>query len=1370
MASKDPEDACNTVETDEETIALRKKRSRRVSFADREITSVHIFNRDDDYETPPDSTPRSSSEQEQQILGLFKDLPDSDDSDDGDHEDLLVGRKSFLRPIESPSPGGSSINGSATSNDEDNFFGPVSASFIQPGRLSDSGASDDHHEVTMDSTAFSMHFRSLVRSESGDLKTPTGVHLAFEEKTPSQIATPSDTGNIMVLTKAKKLMSQSPISVNKGSSGKDSNDMSLVGETLHKYDYGKLSTTLEALMAGSSKDFSFIPASDSINSKSLKRSEVSLSDDDRNMPVELQNHVDSEPCNIDKHGMSVDGVSVTCIEVDSANGGSINTLIDEMNHDFLSDQNDGPSADTFVACQIQTPIQLNRDRNNFSNFVNGTSMLNSEFLAVNNGTPPNNSVEVLQLGMFRQPESGNLPPTGDDLKENSPEVEGHDPIIHQVLDQRYTSPSAGYISSVSAKQEQILLDTRNSQRMALYVTPSPKQPSSFLSRDCIKQGGSISFLLKSIYKSKIVQPSPSVSVLNDRIDNIKLRLSGSVSSKSSRFISVTDQSGEGLWVQHVDVPFTNLEDQLSTVDLKQEQLKNMVSIDSDVIGTLKAISGLSQDELAMRDEGSGDKLTQNGSVMASPAKLAQSVNKGILDHSLMPKHLVDGAPFASENNFPLMEIKLDQGKDKRDADVSDKIVSSPVRRLDQKLSSPVEYHDSLLGNLSQQDQDDELVPSSRQDDCSIHAVAEERIPPSSTFIEANSLKDLTQVKRVDDRENYGLDHQNASEALRNFHSLPRDGIAHKLHSGSPEKNDEKATNITGSAEKFLEEGTDASCIYASPAANGRSTNEQAPQKSSSTRNPTQSPTAKESTWSLSRKDSHKMSESDNLQLFVAKSAQFPSSNSYLQGTDERYQGSHVLWDPNPEQDLEKSTKRKRTTEEIALGEADHTERTNEIQWTPKVHRVGENNLEFMLEYADGSNKGNENNRGGKWMNRTDLSLKLVADTSQLVSPFIAKLNMRVIDHLADMLVHQQKINVLQMLCSEIQSQTYDKFIDVRHMRVAETRTMLSRLFYEKVKLQLMHVKHERLLNRGQMLRTGVQEAQMLKLNCISDLSPHAEKNTQADNDKVTTMKHEVEAFKRKIKNLTNSLHNYYKLKGEPNSADTIILLNEQLKKRTCCRFVCQDMQLWRIDGLLNRNGHHVVVLNYHGFICQRLTLNAGPLSSISVSNNLNDIKIKRNFPNMDACTVFEFVFKPDTAKKYVNSRSLAQETQRTSLILSNLLDVLKEVQLAQIEISSLTQTSFQSSADQLDLQLTFIDFESGRKLMIDLDVTCLGSGVYPTEVLPSRLQASIAGAETSLCQPLSAVMKTAVDGLRVGYSRILRLCQCVSQVLQALSK
>lgn len=120
MASKDPEEHFDT-ETDEETVALRKKRLRRVSFADREITSVHIFNRDEDYETPPEDSGRkpSSKEDERQVLGFFRDLAaDSDDFKDmspGDNDEV-VSRKSFFRPIESPSPG-SSLIGSATSND-----------------------------------------------------------------------------------------------------------------------------------------------------------------------------------------------------------------------------------------------------------------------------------------------------------------------------------------------------------------------------------------------------------------------------------------------------------------------------------------------------------------------------------------------------------------------------------------------------------------------------------------------------------------------------------------------------------------------------------------------------------------------------------------------------------------------------------------------------------------------------------------------------------------------------------------------------------------------------------------------------------------------------------------------------------------------------------------------------------------------------------------------------------------------------------------------------------------------------------------------------------------------------------------------------
>lgn len=132
-SSKDlPEDPANT-ETEDETLAARRKRSRRVSFADVEITSVHIFKRDEDYydsTTPSDPKSGEGPDSGAGVRPLFRDLGDhSDDSRErtpsGDYgkeegeedvDEVVVARKSFLRPIGSPSPG-SSMFGSATSND-----------------------------------------------------------------------------------------------------------------------------------------------------------------------------------------------------------------------------------------------------------------------------------------------------------------------------------------------------------------------------------------------------------------------------------------------------------------------------------------------------------------------------------------------------------------------------------------------------------------------------------------------------------------------------------------------------------------------------------------------------------------------------------------------------------------------------------------------------------------------------------------------------------------------------------------------------------------------------------------------------------------------------------------------------------------------------------------------------------------------------------------------------------------------------------------------------------------------------------------------------------------------------------------------------
>ncbi|CAJ1950989.1 unnamed protein product [Sphenostylis stenocarpa] len=94
----------NNTQTEEEdyTVALKKKRARRVSFADNEITSVHVFRRDDDASSDPSDAPSDPS-----VLGFFRDLASESDDDRQPQLDDEAG-DSFLRPIDFPSPGGSS--------------------------------------------------------------------------------------------------------------------------------------------------------------------------------------------------------------------------------------------------------------------------------------------------------------------------------------------------------------------------------------------------------------------------------------------------------------------------------------------------------------------------------------------------------------------------------------------------------------------------------------------------------------------------------------------------------------------------------------------------------------------------------------------------------------------------------------------------------------------------------------------------------------------------------------------------------------------------------------------------------------------------------------------------------------------------------------------------------------------------------------------------------------------------------------------------------------------------------------------------------------------------------------------------------------
>ncbi|CAJ1950993.1 unnamed protein product [Sphenostylis stenocarpa] len=268
------------------------------------------------------------------------------------------------------------------------------------------------------------------------------------------------------------------------------------------------------------------------------------------------------------------------------------------------------------------------------------------------------------------------------------------------------------------------------------------------------------------------------------------------------------------------------------------------------------------------------------------------------------------------------------------------------------------------------------------------------------------------------------------------------------------------------------------------------------------------------------------------------------------------------------------------------------------------------------------------------------------------------------------------------------------------------------------------------------------------------------------------MKQDLEILDSKAKSSSEFLYKYCKMEGDQSYSNIMKAISDYLQKRMPCKSILQNLKLWEIEDFERKDGCYRVFLNYCGYITQRITVNTGQ-SSIIISNCLNDVKIGKNFPNSDAFSAFEFVLDPRTTKKCTGSSSMARETQITSSLLSNLLDVVEEVQSARIEVRNLVEAKFYShSVLRLDLQLSFIDFYSGRKLKVTFDITCLKCGVYPAEILPSQIYdpSSSSGEHKSLPSSLVDEIRTATASVRVGYSRIIRLCRSISHAVQACHK
>ncbi|XP_038889056.1 uncharacterized protein LOC120078802 isoform X2 [Benincasa hispida] len=1321
MASKDPEETANTT-TEEESLAFKKKRARRVSFADVEITSVHIFKRDEDYETPPEpqATPEAAPP-DNEVLGFFRDLVDSDDSRESSpnlDDDLLAQRKSFLRPLGSPSPGSISA-GSATSNDEDNFFGPVSASFIRPMRLSDSAASDDNHDVTMDSTAFSMHFRSLAESDSGrDLKTPTAIRSGFEDRTPTQNTMRTNTDSFMTLTRADKLISPSSQSGDVVRS-KDSNAMSIVGENSDKFDYGRLSPSLDALLTEGSRDLYAVSVDEKLSEQIETR------------------------------------------EVDQNGQGNYDEESSER-----TEMEDGSKKYTEHGIEESVP---------------------------NSGTPH----KVFQSTGLLQKDLSDGWDKEDLLVDKRHETPRS--IDYKLKD---ISPLKRFLSA----EQKTFSATFNSPSFSALVTPNTKLSNYRLSTGSMKFSKGMLSKQKSISKFRLPEPSPCVSSIkgNDRLN-----------SRPSSYSSLVNLSGQpdhskGLEYKYIDIPVACLEEQLTRSNGNNGEFESSFSTCGSGVKTTNDFPRLSQSEepKGLTEAGgtpdymavanfSNVQPSEPAIEAKSPAQATWIGDKDLMPHVLMSEDPLSRSSTRIEID-DLTNIRPDDREQNNSASMHNTLVSSPLRSLDVRLLGATECSTSCFGELKQCDQQVKHVsacltqggaaaaPTSNTSPLNLIADNSSSLQSKiGTVSTSPLLKGLSLVDEDDNEVNLSNLHNN-SETFSNLQFSSIDGNILNSRLESPAK----SSMVGAFSPQFQKAWTSGLSIMKSPF-NGKpnysprriisiqtsSGKKEAVVAISSKSSP--SPFKNEQSQSSARKKPFQspfrndpFNETKDDGTFMRKVMASPTSNSSGYIKHDSYQASCVLGSSSRKGNHSLSGSKRRNIDSMPLDrDHDDNEVIVRIRQNIKLNHSGISDVDSPLEESNQMSNGSkriEGNRNRAFMHWTDMSIKFLAEINDLLPPSINKLNSKAIEKIEDTLVHLLK-KVTENLGG-------------MRKRVVEARSLLYKVAYQKAKFQLVCVKRDGYLNRAQSLSSHIEDLQMLKLNydrltnCGSKSSQIDDGNTlscpidsEASCERASTIKHEFESLDGKIKALSKYFSTYCKLKGVTSSTDILGLVIDHLRKRKLCRSIYQGLQMWKVDDFEKKNDHYSILLNYFSYACQRITIKATPFPSVSILNTLNDTHIEKNFPEMNACCAFSFVLNVERTRNSNASRHLSKETQMMSSFLHNLLDVIEEMQIAQIEISNLILIRFYSPSDeQLDLQLSFIDFQSGRKVNLVLDVSDLRRGIYPSEALPHKVE-SPASTEYTPSESMLNGIRTAVGNLDAGYLRILRVCRCVSEVVQRSS-
>ncbi|XP_045811311.1 uncharacterized protein LOC123905660 isoform X7 [Trifolium pratense] len=1350
----------NNTETEEETIAFNRKRARRVSFADNEITSVHIFRPDDDHSS-------SSSEIPAETLDIFRQLvAESDDeepdrrrnSTDGEGE-AVDHRNSFLQPIGSPSPGGSSINAD-DDTDDDEFGGPVSMDFIKPGRLSDSGVSDD---ITMDSTAFSMHYRSLARSDSGDLKTPT----RFEATVSTPGLSSATPGSFMELTDREKRVPQSPVVA---SASEDSDAMSIEGEQPKTYDYVRLSPGLVAILAQGSKDLDGVSplgskathppiavafGSSTKNTKEFVNDETLLACKQLNSAKANR----ATPPNMDEGDkLATHSPIANHMEVLPNMESLVNSPVHQITHD------------TTVASALESSIK------NTKEFVNDATPFACNQLdsaKANRGTPPKmdeadklDLAAKYELGFCEVPvNESNSKDRGQvtDSNNKSDQVTGNHPV-HEFTP-----------LSCSANKLAFMVSPDSFRRTGNITRPLNLKQSGMLGPEVhAANSATLLSIRKNISKLKNL---PNTSTLKEKNDKLKRRFS-KYSPGTSFF---PERDFENKQVETLTAP---LEEQPFSLTLENNMHQSLINTGDHVVDSLINTSKLSQNEETVATEKDEEKIC------LISAKVSYN------DKNLAPMD-IGASPTLKTHITRVEDSTVEKRKDEILTNTHAKPFSSPVKSFDHTLLPSVECQSNFHGELKQMEMQNESVNSGLEQAIEYDKLTVARKldlsgvgnskQPSSPFEDAQFskfIKSALKGKPARSPPNRFPDLsspiQEATTALPSLQEPPSDiqDLSPRINSDGHGVDLDNNHHLTfqvaqsplktgievSSGEKRNDVDLDNNCHPALQVSHSPFTK-----------------TGIEVSSEKKRKGVELLSD------IRALSHRINSDGHGVDLDNNCHPTLQVAQSPLTKTGIEVSSGKKRKGVQL-LSNGDDIEKTGRIDRSQEVHKSGDGDLQFVLEQTS---MRSEREKFGdqKWNDFDHVLERFSTSTKQLLSPSFDKLNFRLMGTLEDILVRLQKVKKWDILSSEIHSQKLTDPLDIpRHKRVVEMKLLLFNIAYEKAKLQLMNVKRERLLEKVQQLSSGLQETQMMK-NSMPCSAKTRLVDIQADDSHINTKifnsqgkcqvscknvmetRQELENLDQKAKSLSEFFYSYCKMKGDQSYTNVVRSVRDYLEKRISYKLVFQNLKLWDVEDFERKDDYHMIILNYRGYFIQRFTVNAG-LSSIIVSNSLNDVNIGKTYPNMDAFSAFVFALNPHTTSKCMGRISMAQETQITGSLLSNLLDVVEEVQLARVEIRNLVQAKFNShSVNQLDLQLSFIDFCGGKKVQVILDMTCLKCGAYPAEVLPSQIYGLAAnGEQKALPSSLVDEIRSAAESVSVGYSRIVRLCRCISQAVQGCTQ